>query len=42
MIYLLIAIISAVLIGAAVVGCSKPGKKEGICKYDKEDEKNDL
>lgn len=38
MIYLLIAIISAVLIGAAVVGCFKPGKKENLCKYDQEED----
>lgn len=43
MIYLLVGIISAALLGAAVVGCSKPGKSEKLCKYSKDDEdaKND-
>lgn len=42
MIYIILGIIAAAMIGAAVVGCSKPGKNDGICKYDGEDEKNDL
>lgn len=36
--YIIIFIIAAVLVGAAVVGCWKPGRKDGICKYDKKDE----
>lgn len=39
MIYLLIGILSAVLLGAAVVGCFKPGKNDGICKYNEENDK---
>ena len=39
MIYLLIGIIAAAMIGAAVVGCWKPGKNDGICKYNEEDDK---
>lgn len=39
MIYVILGIIAAVLLGAAVVGCCKPGKKDGICKYGEEEDK---
>ena len=39
--YVILFIISTVLIGAAVVGCFKPGKKDGICNYDN-DKKEEL
>lgn len=43
MIYLLIAIISAVLLGASAAILTRAGEKEKLCKYNKEeDEKNDL
>jgi hypothetical protein len=38
MIYIIILIIAAVLLGVAIVGCSKPGKSENLCKYSKDDE----
>lgn len=34
MIYLILGIIAAVMIAAVVVGCFKPGEKDGICKYE--------
>lgn len=37
--YIIIFIIFAAMIGAAVVGCWKPGKNDNICKYNKEDRK---
>ena len=37
--YIIIFIIAAVLLGAAVVGCWKPGKNDDICKYDRKDGK---
>lgn len=36
--YIIILISAAVLLGAAVVGCWKPGKNDGICKYDRKDD----
>lgn len=36
--YIIIFISAAVLLGAAVVGCWKPGKNDGICKYNKEED----
>jgi hypothetical protein len=42
MIYIIILIISVVLLGAAVVGCFKPGKKDGICNYDNNDKKEEF
>lgn len=36
--YIIIFIIAAVLIGAAVVGCWKPGKNNGMCKYNRKDD----
>lgn len=36
--YIIIFIIAAVMIAAAVVGCSKPGSDDGICKYGRKDD----
>ena len=33
-----IILISAVLLGASICAISKPGKKDGIVKYDQDDE----
>lgn len=34
MIYLIMAIIAAIMAGASFVAICKPGKDENICKYD--------
>lgn len=34
MIYLILAIISAIMAGACFVACCKPGKNDNICNYD--------
>lgn len=34
MIYILIITISAIMTGAALCACFKPGKDENICNYD--------
>ena len=33
MISIILGIIAAAMIAAAVVGCFKPGEKDGICNY---------
>lgn len=38
MIYIILGIIAAVMIAAAVIGCTKPGKKDDICNYDNKEE----
>lgn len=40
--YVILFIISAVMLGAAVVGCFKPGKKDSICNYDNNDKKEEF
>ena len=39
--YVILFIIFAVMLGAAVVGCFKPGKKDNLCNYDNNDQKED-
>lgn len=36
MTYILI-LIALIMAGASVCACFKPGKKDGVCKYDQED-----
>lgn len=36
--YVIIGFVAVVLLIAAVVGCSKPGSDDGICKYDRKDD----
>ena len=34
MIYIILTIVCVVMLGAAVCACSKPGKNDGVSKYD--------
>lgn len=39
--YVILFIISAVMLGAAVVGCFKPGENDNLCNYDNDSKKEE-